>query len=119
MGRQILLVDDERALLSALGLYLEGAGYQILTTENAETALGILMLYRPDAIVCDLHMPGMNGFALFRKIRQNPELQTVRLILLTGTGESSDLDQGQDLRIDGYLAKPFEPEELLAILESA
>jgi CheY-like chemotaxis protein len=116
--RQVLLIDDEPALLSILSFYLEDAGYRVLEAADGQAAMEMLQSHRPDAIICDLHLPGMNGLEICRKVRQNPALQAIPFTLLTGTTKKLDPRQQAGLGIDRYLIKPFEPEDLLAILET-
>jgi CheY-like chemotaxis protein len=114
---QVLLIDDEPDLLSILSYYLEDAGYQVLTAPNGNAAIELLQEHLPDAIVCDLHLPGMNGIEICRTVRQNPRWQALQFILLSGTGSKSDFCPEAGLGIDEYLTKPFEPENLLNVLE--
>jgi CheY-like chemotaxis protein len=115
MRHQVLLVDDEPVLLSCLRLYLEGEGYHALTARSGTTALEMLQTQRPDVIICDLHMPEMDGVRFRQRVRQNPSWQTIPFVLLTGLREPS-LRQGFELAGDELLIKPFEPEDLLTIL---
>ncbi len=117
MTQQVLLIDDEPALLSILSAYLEDAGYQVLVATDGEAAMEVLQVHQPDAIVCDLHMPGMNGLEFCQKVRQNPGWQAISFTLLTGAMEDLSPHQQNDLGIDERLTKPFEPEDLLAILK--
>lgn len=118
MTRQVLLIDDEPALLNILSFYLEDAGYRVLEAADGQAAMEMLQSHRPDAIICDLHLPGMNGLEICRQVRQNPALEAIPFTLLTGTSKTLDPRQQAGLGIDRYLSKPFEPEDLLAILET-
>jgi CheY-like chemotaxis protein len=113
---QVLLIDDEPDLLSILSFYLEDAGYQVLTAPDGSAAIELLQQHLPDAIVCDLHLPGMSGIEICRTLRQNPQWQALCFILLSGTASQSDFCPEAGLGIDEYLTKPFDPENLLAVL---
>jgi CheY-like chemotaxis protein len=103
--------------LSILGFYLEDAGYQVLSAPDGDAAMELLQQHLPDAIVCDLHLPGMNGIEICQKVRQNPQWQALYFILLSGTTNKIDLCPEAGSGIDEHLTKPFDPENLLDVLE--
>jgi len=116
MYRRILLIDDEPAFLQSLALFLEDAGHEVLTAVDASHALEVLDLHQPDAIVCDMRMPGMQGLEFYHRVRQNLKWHAIPFILLTGAMEQTLSDHGAELGIRATLGKPFEPEDLLALL---
>jgi CheY-like chemotaxis protein len=117
MAHQVLLVDDEPALLKSLAPFLQGAGFQVLAAANAEEALQLLQANQVDSIVCDLRMPGLNGFEFYRVVRQNPEWQAVPFVYLTGASDDPELRR--DVGSSRFLTKPFDPDELVSILVDA
>lgn len=119
--RAILVVDDELDLLTMIRSIFERAGFtQIMTAESGEAALSLLSQKIPDMVVLDVMMPGMDGFALLKEIRQ---VSQVPVLMLTAKGEAEDRCTGLELGADDYLVKPFLPKELLlrvgAILKRA
>lgn len=116
MYRRVLLIDDEPTFLRSLALYLEDAGHQVLTQTDANLALEVLHTNQPDAIICDLRMPGMGGIEFFHEMRKNPKWQAIPFILLTGAMERTVLDHSAGCGIYRILGKPFDPEDLVAIL---
>lgn len=109
--RAILIVDDELDLLTMIRSIFERAGFkQIMTAESAEGALRLLSQKLPDMVVLDVMMPGMDGFALLKEIRQ---VSQVPILMLTAKGEAEDRCTGLELGADDYLMKPFLPKELL------
>ncbi|CEG25332.1 response regulator transcription factor [Bacillus sp. B-jedd] len=108
--RRILVVDDDRNILDLVGIHVSRAGYQVLKAENGFRALEILESVLPDLAIVDVMMPGMDGFELTRKIREELDLP---VLLLTAKGELEDKEQGFRAGSDDYLVKPFEPKELL------
>ena len=96
MPRRVLLVDDESALLNCMTYYLEDAGYQVLTATTCVAALEMLELYRPHAIVCDLHMSEPDGLLLCRRVWQHPDWQTIPLILLIAAAEEIEFRRQPD-----------------------
>jgi two-component system, OmpR family, alkaline phosphatase synthesis response regulator PhoP len=118
MPPNVLLIDDEPMLLTCLRLYLEDAGYRVTTATSGATALDGMQTNQPDVIVSDLYMPEMNGLEFCHRVRQNPEWQNIRLILLTASLEQAYLEQGICMQIESYLIKPFEAEDLLSALRN-
>jgi two-component system phosphate regulon response regulator OmpR len=106
----ILVVDDDRRLRDLLGRFLGDNGYRVTTAANAAEAdnrLGQLVF---DAIVLDIMMPGENGFDFAKRFRVGSALP---ILMLTARADSKDRINGLELGVDDYLAKPFEPRELL------
>jgi two-component system sensor histidine kinase/response regulator len=110
----ILVVDDDPGVLETVSLILEEEGYRVLGAAQGETALPVLEMIKPDLIISDVTMPGMDGFKLCEQVRARAALSPIPFIFLTGKGERSDIRKGMALGADDYLVKPFEPEELLS-----
>lgn len=106
----ILVVDDDRRLRDLLGRFLGDNGYRVTTAGNASEADSRLTNLVFDAIVLDIMMPGENGFEFARRFRTG---STVPILMLTARADSKDRINGLELGVDDYLAKPFEPRELL------
>ena len=113
----ILVVEDEQAILEIITFFLEDEGYQVLQALNGEAALSLLEEARPDLIISDIRMPGMDGFAFCEEVRANPDFGQLPFIFLTGRDERADVRRGMGLGADDYLTKPFEPEELLSAVQ--
>jgi signal transduction histidine kinase len=109
----ILVVEDNTSLLEGLRELLEISGYRALTAADAFDALELLQAHRPDLIVSDIMMPGIDGYELYERVRQRPELLDVPFIFLTARGEKADIRRGKELGADDYITKPFEEEDLL------
>ncbi|KAG7336776.1 CheY-like superfamily [Nitzschia inconspicua] len=135
----IVLVDDEESIRSAVSQLFLMNGYKHVTTcQNGQEVLDLLLKLQqdqqdqkqqqqqqppvdddlPDCIVCDVRMPIMDGLQLLKQVRQNDQWVTIPFILLTAKGSVSDRIQGYDCGADAYLSKPFQPTELLAIVEN-
>ncbi|MCH7588947.1 MAG: response regulator transcription factor [Chloroflexi bacterium] len=111
MAETIMVVDDERRLVSVVKAYLEQEGYRVVTAPNGQEAIFVARQERPDLIILDVMMPEMNGYEfirLHRKERDTP------IILLTAKVEEDDKVIGLELGADDYVTKPFRPRELLA-----
>jgi two-component system NarL family response regulator len=114
----LLLVDDDPNLLLLVKDYLEYQGYQVTTAGNGREALALLTTTVPDMIVCDIMMPEMDGYAFIEQVRQNPSISWIPVMFLSAKGQSHNRVKGLNLGADIYMAKPFEPEELAAQVQS-
>jgi DNA-binding response OmpR family regulator len=108
---RILVIDDETGILDFIQLGLGYEGYDCLTAADGKTGLRLAFQEQPDLIILDLMLPGMDGFEVCRRLRQN---SNVPIIMLTARDELGDRVQGLDLGADDYLTKPFEFKELAA-----
>lgn len=119
-SRVVWVIDDEQSILDAVGTYLVSSGYQVDTFLNATSPMSLLQEKRiPDAIVCDIMMPQISGieFLSFIRTQNSAEIQDIPFILLTAKGRTEDRIRGYDAGTDGYLMKPFDPEELVAMID--
>ena len=112
---KIMVIDDDAKLSALLKDFLEPHKYDVLCFNKPVVAVEKIKTLKPDLIILDIMMPEMDGFQVLRKIRES--LQTP-IIMLTARGEVSDRIVGLELGADDYLAKPFEPRELLARIQS-
>lgn len=114
MAMTILVVDDEEPIQELLKFNLENEGYNVLTAFDGPAALKIIEEKRPDLVVLDVMLPGMDGLEVCNQLRQNPKFRDLPVIMLTAKGEEIDKVLGLELGADDYLTKPFSPRELLA-----
>jgi CheY-like chemotaxis protein len=114
MAEKILIVDDEVDTLRLVGLMLERQGYEIVAAENGEQALAALENEKPDLILLDVMMPGMDGFEIARHIRGNSETENIPIIMFTAKVQVEDKVTGLEAGADVYLTKPTQPKELFA-----
>ncbi|GBF82025.1 response regulator transcription factor [Aphanothece sacrum] len=118
-NKHLLLVDDDPNLILLVKDYLEFQGYEVTTAENGREALEILEKQIPDMIICDVMMPEMDGYALVDRIRQDGRTSWIPVMFLSAKGQSQDRVKGLNTGADVYMVKPFEPEELVAQVESS
>ena len=111
----ILVVDDDAETRSLLQQYLQKQGYRVTSAGDGKALRGALLTARPDLIVLDLMLPGEDGLQLCRDLRSRSNLP---VIMLTARGEETDRIVGLEMGADDYLAKPFNPRELLARIKS-
>jgi DNA-binding response OmpR family regulator len=112
---RVLIVDDDRPSLKMTAFLLREEGYTVFTADNGQEALRLVDEKTPDLLVLDVMMPGIDGLEVTRRLRRNSSLP---IIILSAKGETSDRVSGLDVGADDYLAKPFEPSELLARVRS-
>ncbi|MFN8612525.1 MAG: adenylate/guanylate cyclase domain-containing protein [Vulcanimicrobiota bacterium] len=111
---RILLVEDEPVNIQAVSGVLKEQGYQVSVATSGAKALDVLTRLRPDLILLDVMMPGLDGFETCRRIKANPELREIPIIFLTAKSETDDIVQGFELGAVDYVSKPFSGHELLA-----
>lgn len=115
MDRQkVLVVDDDIGAASYVCDYLEQSGYDALEAHDGETALQTIRHEKPDLVVLELTLPDQDGLEITRVIRDDPHLFRLPIIILSAHATESDRLFGLDLGADDYLAKPFNPRELVA-----
>ena len=117
--KTLLLIDDDPNLILLVKDYLEFRGYYVITAENGREALDILTNHNPDMIICDVMMPEMDGYAFVESVRENPNTEWIPVLFLSAKGQSQDRVKGLNTGADVYMVKPFEPEELVAQVESS
>jgi DNA-binding response OmpR family regulator len=115
MQKTILVVDDEKRLVSLVNEYLQQAGYRVVSAFNGKQALEVSHREKPDLIILDLMMPEMNGYEFMQVLRK--EMDTP-IILLTARVEDEEKVVGLELGADDYVTKPFRPRELVARVRS-
>ena len=116
---QILVVDDEIGIRELLSEILEDEGHHIWLAENATAARRLRAEKRPDLVLLDVMMPGsLDGYQVCQKIRQEPGLCNIPVILLTARGQQADFEMGRQAGADAYLTKPFSPLELIDTVDS-
>ena len=105
---RILVVDDNRDIAESLALLLEIDGHQVQTANNGLDALEIARTERPDVIMLDIGLPGMNGYSVAQAFRQSSELEQTLLIALTGYGQPEDRKKSRAAGFDEHLVKPVD-----------
>jgi len=111
---KILIVDDENAARTALEFLLRREGYEVRDASDGETALTECATFRPDLILLDILMPGIDGFEVCRRIKATPETRLTPVVLITGLSDTEDRIQGINAGADDFLSKPIDINELLA-----
>jgi two-component system alkaline phosphatase synthesis response regulator PhoP len=114
MNQRILVVDDDKQIVRLVQSYLEQAGYAVLTAYDGAAALRAIRTERPDLVVLDLMLPDQDGWSITRTVRADASQADLPIIMLTARIEDTDKIVGLELGADDYIAKPFNPHELVA-----
>lgn len=118
MPKQLLVVDDDPGLLLAVSETMRAEGYDVQTARRGAEALVRVAESLPDLIISDIRMPGMDGYALVRNLRSSPRSRLVPIVFLTAKDDTADRITGFRTGVDAYVTKPFETEELVAIVKN-
>ena len=117
--KKILVVDDERDIVKALMIRLQGAGYDVVTAFDG--AQGVFMAHKekPDLIILDIRMPAGNGFSVAERLKRSDHTLTIPVIFLTGSPETNAEEKARAVGARFYIKKPYDPEELLDAIKRA
>jgi len=116
MNVKILVVDDEQSIIDIVTAYLEKEGYEVITAMDGPSGLKAARVQKPDLIVLDIMLPGMDGVEVLSQLRRESD---VYVIMLTAKAEETDKIVGLSVGADDYLTKPFSPRELIARVKAA
>ncbi|UNU22505.1 response regulator transcription factor [Microcoleus vaginatus] len=116
MSARLLLVDDEPGLREAVQAYLEDSDFAVEVASNARDGWELLQQTNPDLVISDIMMPQVDGYQFLKQVREDPRYKALPVVFLTAKGMTSDRIQGYQAGCDAYLSKPFDPDELVAIV---
>ena len=111
MSKKILVVDDEAMLVNMITMRLEANGYDVSGATDGLEGLSKAGLIRPDLIILDINMPGMDGYTMLKEIRRNDQMKDTQVIMLTASGKKRELFEKEG--ISDYITKPFDTEDFL------
>lgn len=111
------IVDDDPDILALLRSVLEKAGHTVVSSDSSQQALKEIPGVRPDCVITDLMMPVMDGFELCRELRRRPEIESMKIIVLSAKSYDFDRRRARELGADGYIVKPINPATLLASID--
>ena len=119
MSAHLLLVDDEPGVRVSVKEYLqEVGGFEVQVASNADEAWQMMQQKTPDLVISDVMMPQVDGYQFLKRLREDPRFKSLPVVFLTARGMTSDRIQGYQAGVDAYLPKPFDPDELVAIVEN-
>jgi two-component system, OmpR family, alkaline phosphatase synthesis response regulator PhoP len=112
--KRILIAEDEPSIVLSLEFLLTNAGYAVAVARHGTEALRLVEELQPDLVVLDIMLPAVNGFEVCRRIREDPRLAHIRILMLTARGRDTEVRKGRALGADAYMTKPFATRELVA-----
>jgi CheY-like chemotaxis protein len=115
--KRILICDDDPVILRLLQVNLELEHYQPLLAHHGEEAIAVAAAERPDLIILDIMMPRMDGYEACRHLKANDATKHIPVIFLSAKAQPSDIERGRSYGVADYLTKPFDPTELLEVVE--
>lgn len=117
-GEKILLIEDDTNVLRNLETIVTEEGYRPITAKNGKVGIELAMKYKPDLIICDISMPGIDGYCVLEELSKNTITQSIPFIFLTAKVEKEDIRKGMQLGADDYILKPFTIDELLTSIST-
>jgi DNA-binding response OmpR family regulator len=114
MPKKVLIVDDEPGIIVALQFLMEQNGYATMVAFSGEEAMEAVAQHRPNLILLDIMLPVVDGFEVCQRVRENPEWNDIRIVLVTALGSEANVTKGLDLGADAYITKPFSNADLVA-----
>jgi CheY-like chemotaxis protein len=117
-NRTVLIADDDSSLRLLVSTTLSGDDYNIVEAENGVDALLLAKSHHPMLVLLDVNMPDLDGLEVCRRIKGDPDLEDVKVIMLTGAAQPDDHQAGLAAGADNYLTKPFRPLELLKLIDT-
>ena len=114
MSKKVLIADDEPNIVISLEFLLSREGFEVLVAVDGEEALAKARAERPDLVLLDVMMPKMNGFDVCQALRSDPELASMRVLMLTAKGRETEVSKGLGLGADAYMTKPFSTKDLVS-----
>lgn len=114
MTKKIVLAEDEPQIARLIEFKLKKEGYEVTWKENGEEALKAIKADKPDLILLDIMMPVMDGYEVLRRLKEDENLKSIPVIMLTARAQERDVVKGIDMGAEDYITKPFHPAELLA-----
>lgn len=117
-GAKILLIEDDANVLRNLETIVSEEGYKPITAQNGRIGIELAEREKPDLIICDISMPGINGYDVLETLSQNRNTRSIPFIFLTAKVEKEDIRRGMQLGADDYILKPFTIDELLASIKT-
>jgi len=119
MTYKLLLVDDEPGVRESVQAYLEDSDeFVVQVASNAQQAWGLLEKETPDLVISDIMMPQVDGYKFLQQLREDPRFKSIPVVFLTARGMTTDRIQGYEAGCDAYIRKPFDPDELEAIVKN-
>lgn len=118
LDARVLIADDDPVILRLLEVNFSLEGFDVNTAERGEQVLEQVERERPDVLILDVMMPGMDGWEVCEHLKKNPETAELPIIFLSARTQEHDRERGRTLGVSAYVTKPFDPEELIRLAKS-
>lgn len=115
--KRIVIADDDPVILRLIQVNLELEGYEVLTANNGEEAVDVATAERPDLIILDIMMPRLDGYQACERLKAADATKDIPVIFLSAKAQQGDIEKGRSFGVAAYLTKPFDPTELLEVVE--
>ena len=112
LGR-VLVVDDDEVIRQLIAVNLQLEGFDVVTAVDGQDCLDKVGAVRPDVITLDVMMPRLDGWVTAVKLRDDPETRDIRVVMITARAQEHDVRRGEEIGVDAYVTKPFDPAELI------
>jgi CheY-like chemotaxis protein len=116
-GKRILICDDDPVILRLLEVNLELEGYSVLAAHNGQEAIEIATAEKPDLVILDIMMPKLDGYQTAERLKAQDETKDIPVVFVSAKAQLSDIEKGKSYGVADYLTKPFDPSDLLEIVE--
>jgi DNA-binding response OmpR family regulator len=116
-NKSILIIENDEALVDVESFYFSEQGYTVYTAYDGDVGVKLAVQHQPSAIVCDLIMGEMHGFDVLQTLRAHPELKSTIIVMTSAKAYKPDIDRAHQLGANDYVVKPFQTDELLAVIE--
>ena len=116
-AKRILICDDDPVILRLLEVNLELEGYEVLSARNGEEALEIASAEKPDLVILDIMMPKLDGYQTAERLKSQDDTKEIPVVFVSAKAQLSDIEKGKSYGVADYLTKPFDPSDLLEIVE--
>jgi len=114
VSKKILIADDEPNIVAAIEFLLQQNGYEVQIARNGEEALRLIEAWNPDLLLLDVMMPKKSGYEVCMRMRERPEWQHIKVVMLSAKGRETEINKGLSIGADLYITKPFSTRELMA-----
>ena len=118
MAKKILIADDEPNIVISLEFLMKREGFDVTVATDGEEAVNRIRSDRPDLVLLDVMMPKKSGFEVCQEVKADPELESIRILMLTAKGRDTEVSKGLALGADAYMTKPFSTKELVERVRS-
>ena len=117
MTKKVLIADDEPNIVTSLEYLMQKKGFEVKIARNGDEALALVESFLPDVGLLDVMMPRKSGYEVCQQIRERPDWQHIKVVMLSAKGREAEVNKGLSLGADSYVTKPFSNQELIAKIE--